>query len=296
MATTKLPTTLIADGTPHHFLVRGQNGLVIEQSVFSLINTHWGLTLEYVDSNHLLINAGATFGNGVTGILPTNMVKTLASWTSGNNGGGLDTGTITNAFYYVFVIINTNNVSDILFSLSATAPMVPAGWTRVDRIGAVYVNGDVDIEPFIQVGSYFGYVSPIHVDYRSLGSAADANALYNRASSYNVIHIIPNQIDVMARVSLAAHSSDSGSIWGCGITSVQPTSAPTVSPVTTIGLGMNIGAGTANENVGGPSYGVVADVISIKTNTWLHRVWTSGVCFFRTYTMGFNDLYLESKL
>lgn len=62
-----------------------------------------------------------------------------AAWAVGNNAGCLDAGAIaTDANYYVFAIHRPDTgITDILVSLSATAPTLPANYTMSRRIGSI---------------------------------------------------------------------------------------------------------------------------------------------------------------
>lgn len=69
-----------------------------------------------------------------------------AAWAVGTNAGGLDTGAIANADYYIWRIARSDTgVVDALYSLSSTAPTMPAsydfkrkvGWIK--RVGATIV-------------------------------------------------------------------------------------------------------------------------------------------------------------
>ena len=65
--------------------------------------------------------------------------KTTGAWAVGTGNGALDTGTIGAAsWYHVFVIkrVDTGAV-DVLVSLSATAPTLPANYTLFRRIGSL---------------------------------------------------------------------------------------------------------------------------------------------------------------
>lgn len=79
-----------------------------------------------------------------------------AAWAVGNGNGALDSGTtFANVWYYVFLIMRTDTrVVDVLISQSATAPTLPASYTKKRRIGAILVNSAA-ISPFLQVGDYF---------------------------------------------------------------------------------------------------------------------------------------------
>jgi hypothetical protein len=60
-----------------------------------------------------------------------------ASWAVGNNQGGMDTGSVTTStIYYVYVIKRSDTgVVDSLFSLSPTAPTMPANYDYKQRVG-----------------------------------------------------------------------------------------------------------------------------------------------------------------
>jgi hypothetical protein len=82
------------------------------------------------------------------------------AWVIGDNQGGLDMGTVAaNATYHMFAIHNpTSVVSDFLFSLSATSPTLPAGFTKKTRIASLKTNVTSNILPgkylFKKDGSY----------------------------------------------------------------------------------------------------------------------------------------------
>lgn len=59
-----------------------------------------------------------------------------ASWAVGTNAGGLDTGSIGNSDYYMWVIKRVDTgVVDALFSLSSTAPTMPTNYTLKRLVG-----------------------------------------------------------------------------------------------------------------------------------------------------------------
>lgn len=70
-------------------------------------------------------------------VLGSAITKRLdASWTVGNNQGGLDTGSIGNSDYYMWLIERSDTgVVDVLFSLSATAPTMPTSYDYKRLIG-----------------------------------------------------------------------------------------------------------------------------------------------------------------
>jgi hypothetical protein len=86
-----------------------------------------------------------------------------AAWAAGTGNGGIDTGSIgASAVYYVWLIRKDSDASiDALFSLSATAPTMPAGYTYKRRIGTMLTDGSSNIRGFVQIGDEFIYKSPV---------------------------------------------------------------------------------------------------------------------------------------
>lgn len=71
-----------------------------------------------------------------------------AAWAVGNNQGGLDTGSVSNSTYYIWLIRRPDTgVVDALFSLSATAPTMPANYTQKRLIGGLTRTGGVNSAP-----------------------------------------------------------------------------------------------------------------------------------------------------
>lgn len=59
-----------------------------------------------------------------------------AAWAVGNNAGGLDTGSIGNSDYYIWLIARSDTgVVDVLYSLSSTAPTMPSNYDYKRLIG-----------------------------------------------------------------------------------------------------------------------------------------------------------------
>jgi microcystin-dependent protein len=107
--------------------------------------------------------------NTVDIVLPSQMTKRLdAFWSAGTGQGGLDQiGALANLSYHVFVIKNVNTAEvDVLFSPSATAPMLPTGFTHKRRIGSFIRSAGV-IDRHVQDGDYF-YKNQPTIDINSL--------------------------------------------------------------------------------------------------------------------------------
>lgn len=75
--------------------------------------------------------------------LGSTLTKQLdAAWAVGTNAGGLDTGTIGNSDYYIWLIARSDTgVVDALFSLSSTAPTMPSNYDYKRLIGWIKRSG-----------------------------------------------------------------------------------------------------------------------------------------------------------
>lgn len=121
----------------------------------------YGLTLSNnaVDiTNDIDIAAGAAVDTtgAVSMLLATSLTKRLdAAWAVGSGNGWLDTGSISNATYHVFLIRRPDTgVVDSLASLSPTAPTLPANYTQFRRIGSIVRTAGA-ILAFVQLGDEF---------------------------------------------------------------------------------------------------------------------------------------------
>ena len=111
----------------------------------------FGLTMSTAGaSTTMTIAAGiATDSTGVRMMkLVSAISKTTSAWAAGTAAGGLDTGAIAaSTWYHFFEIMNpATGAVDVLFSLSATAPTMPTGYTLFRRIGSMLTNGVVTVD------------------------------------------------------------------------------------------------------------------------------------------------------
>lgn len=131
-----------------------------------------GLTLaNYVTDADHDINVAA--GEAVDGaqaaviVLSSTLRKRIdAGWSVGSGNGGLDTGTVAaDTWYHMWLIERSDTeVTDALFSLSATAPSMPGSYDRKRRIGAVLTDGSANIIAFFQDADHFYWDIPVQ-DY-----------------------------------------------------------------------------------------------------------------------------------
>lgn len=127
-------------------------------------------------------------------LLASSLTKRLdAAWAVGTNQGGLDTGAkAASTWYHVFAIKRPDTgVVDGLFSLSATAPTLPASYTLKRRIGAVRTDGSGNLIAFVQLGNHFSWVNPtLDVNLTTLDVTAQLVAL--RVPSGVVVEAVAN--------------------------------------------------------------------------------------------------------
>jgi len=101
-----------------------------------------------------------------------------AAWAVGTNQGGLDTGSITNTTYHVWLIKRSDTgVVDVLFSTSATSPSMPTNYDYKRRLGSIVRVGGA-IELFTQYDDLFLLSSPVvDVNVSNLGTSSSTYAL-----------------------------------------------------------------------------------------------------------------------
>lgn len=131
--------------------------------------------------------------------------KTNAAWAVGSGAGALDTGAIANnTWYHVHLIERTDLTAvDVLVSLSATAPTMPANYTFFRRIGSMKTNASGQWIRFLQIGDYFEW----DVAVNDTGSAPTTTAANVTLSG------IPTGLKIMADVTIYANSSVAPSLF-----------------------------------------------------------------------------------
>lgn len=107
-------------------------------------------------------------------ILPSAFTKTTSNWAVGTGNGGLDTGVIANStWYHVYEIqrVDTGLV-DVLFSLSATSPTMPANYTLFRCIGSMLTDSSAHWTAFTQTGDLFQWATVVR-DQAGLSTAGN---------------------------------------------------------------------------------------------------------------------------
>lgn len=132
-------------------------------------------------------------GSDATGMVLTSaLTKQLdAAWAVGTNQGGLDTGTIANTTYHVWLIKRSDTgVVDALFSTSASAPTMPANYDYKRRIGSIIRSGGA-ILAFDQFGDRFLLDTPVlDISATSIGTSAVTRTLASVPTGIVVIALL----------------------------------------------------------------------------------------------------------
>jgi hypothetical protein len=95
--------------------------------------------------------------------LAASISKNNSPWNVGNGNGSLDTGSLASVTWYHVHLIQRpdTGVVDVLTSLSATAPTLPANYTLFRRIGAMRTDVSGNWTKFTQVEDKFLWDVPI---------------------------------------------------------------------------------------------------------------------------------------
>jgi hypothetical protein len=158
--------------------------------------------------------------NTVNIILSSGLTKQLNNtWAPGTNQGGLDTGAVGNNTYHCFLIRNNSTGAiDALFSLSATSPTMPSGYTYFRRVGSI-LRESGSIVAFSQFGNRFDI---------SLDGVAPTT-LTNAVTTATLIAMrVPTGISVRATIQGRTGGSVDHIAWitSPGAANVAPSSTP----------------------------------------------------------------------
>jgi hypothetical protein len=141
--------------------------------------------------------AASTETNPVLMVLGSTLTKRLdAAWAVGSGNGGLDTGSIADTTYHVWLIRRSDTgVVDALFSTSASAPTMPTGYGQKRRIGSI-IRAAGAIRTFVQSGDRFMLNTPV----------LDVNSTNPGTSAVTQTLTVPGGINVVARMNVEAVS------------------------------------------------------------------------------------------
>lgn len=138
--------------------------------------------------------------------LASALTKTTAAWTVGSGNGALDAGTVAaSTWYHVYLIARTDTgVVDALFSTSATAPALPAGYGKKRRIGSILTDASAHVLAFSQNGDEFLWATSL--------SCANGLIVGTTASLITVAAPFGVKTNVLLRGFLGTSNSGGGDI------------------------------------------------------------------------------------
>lgn len=124
-------------------------------------------------NNAFEVNPGKAQRGGAWVVSAAKKVKLLnALWAVGDGAGALDVDTkAASKSYHIHIIRrDSDGLDDVLASLSATAPAVPSGWSRISRVGCILTDASANIVRFFQDGNEYTYLNPPSPSFSSLTS------------------------------------------------------------------------------------------------------------------------------
>lgn len=256
----------------------------LNQAVLPL-NYFAGFTLaNNVSAPNTTVDVGAGSARNSLNTLDINLAATLrgilqasGAWAAGDNQNKLDTGAkAINSTYHVFVIRKTSDgTGDILFSLSATAPTVPSGYSGFRRISRIATDASGNIRAFKDRGNgNFDWVTP---SVEITASAA------NPATSPLTITGVGGA-PAMLKLQIAC-GGDGAAVR---ITPIDVTNAVnTAVPTTWLGgIMINAGGGSAFEAASG-EFEVMSDATGQVT---LRTTATVGTLDYRVILFGWREV------
>jgi len=180
----------------------------------------------------------------------TGVIQSSGSWVAGNNQNKLDTGVRgNNTTYHVFVIRKTSDGSgDILFSLSATSPTMPTGYSGSRWIHAIRTDSSGNIIGFLSRGDRMYYKSPIR-DINLSGQTPGSVSTFS----------ISTPSGIVVEASLYAEIG--------GDNTAMYVSSPDATDLTPIGFGSTYVGGLSLSAGGGSSLEYTGQQLNVLTNT-----------------------------
>jgi hypothetical protein len=188
----------------------------------------YGLTLSNNGTdaaNDIDIAAGTArdASDTVNMVLASALTKQVdAAWAVGSGNGGLDTGSIADTTYHIWLIKRSDTgVVDALFSTSASSPTMPSNYDYKRRIGSIVRTGG-EIKAFTQNGNVFTWST----------FAIDVNAVNPGTSAVTRTLTVPVGIVVRASVVIGLYSTSSpfaGLVSSLAVTDQAPQALGTAS-------------------------------------------------------------------
>ena len=173
------------------------------------------------DDKQTLINLSAITGS-IAGV-----------WVVGSGNGKLDVGAVgASTWYHVFAILRTDTgVTDILFSLNATTPTMPANYNQKRRIGSFKTDGASHILGFIQDTQNTDY-------FRWKASVLDVSTTNPGIAAILAPLSVPPGFPVQAIMNILCNAATSGQYIVQISDPAMPDEAPslTLAPLGAVGV------------------------------------------------------------
>lgn len=188
-----------------------------------------------------------------------------ANWAVGTNQGGLDTGAVANATYYIWLIQRSDTgVTDVLLSLSSTAPTMPTDYDRKRLLGLLVRASATNSTPYLNAKS-IGNIGPILLSKGAIpGTAAVDFSVpvgVRRATLLLSAFSTDGTSAPIVQLKAAGSAETSGYVGGLFL---YTTSAATGN----FSVGFSLTTGGAAATV----YHMVVDIILQDGNTWEARI------------------------
>ncbi|WP_254704934.1 hypothetical protein [Pseudomonas corrugata] len=219
-------------------------------------------------------------------VLPNNLAAGLlasGAWTSGSGNQKLDVGSrAANTWYHLFLIRKAaDGVAELLFSLSATAPTLPAGYSGSRRIGSVKTDGNGNIVPFINVGRQFYFSTPI----KDFVGSAPVSTTGTQGAVTLILSVPPG-----VRTKVMTHVAMSGT---AGFAYMRPTDSSAVAMVLVAGTvsawQAGIGGNTANVDYFAFPFECLTDTTAAVILQWIMAS-SDGTAYYAVSTLGYTEL------
>ncbi len=177
-------------------------------------------------TNDIDIAEGLALSDDLSTIITLNSALTKrldATFTAGNGGGGLDTGTkAANTTYHVFLIYNPTTLAvDVIFSTSLSSPVMPSGFTKKRYLMSLITTAASAWRTFKQRGDEVRYQS----------QAVDINTSITNTPNLNTLPVpVGKKIEAIFTIEAARTNANAY------IHAYDPDDTITLPPVYNIGV------------------------------------------------------------
>lgn len=202
-------------------------------------------------TNEIAIAAGSAVDTTNASVMVLSSALTRkslnAAWAVGSTAGCRDTGAISNATWFVWLIQRPDTgVVDVLCSLSVSAPTMPTNYTLKRRIGAI-IRASAAIVLFVQDGNQFSLNTPI----------TEANGTNPANTSAFTITLTGVPIGLRVKMFGSAANNATGAVTNLLFSDLSVADTAPSNSISTIGATpISVGA----------TAGVVAAQLSVFTN------------------------------